>query len=37
MGVVKRHLQDKVKAQGLWGPFLDPSLGGPGLGQLKLA
>jgi len=34
---VKRHLQDKVKAQGLWGLFLDPSLGGEGLGQLKLA
>jgi acyl-CoA dehydrogenase len=34
---VKRHLQDKVKAQGLWGLFLDPSLGGAGLGQLKLA
>ncbi|MCV7029322.1 acyl-CoA dehydrogenase family protein, partial [Mycobacterium sherrisii] len=34
---VKRHLQGKVKAQGLWGLFLDPSLGGQGLGQLKLA
>jgi alkylation response protein AidB-like acyl-CoA dehydrogenase len=35
--VVKRHLQDRVKAQGLWGAFLDPKLGGPGFGQLKLA
>ena len=34
---VKRHLQDQVKAQGLWGAFLDPKLGGQGLGQLKLA
>ncbi|MCW2546357.1 MAG: acyl-CoA dehydrogenase, partial [Mycobacterium sp.] len=34
---VKRHLQDKVKAQGLWGAFLDPKLGGAGFGQLKLA
>jgi alkylation response protein AidB-like acyl-CoA dehydrogenase len=22
--VVKRHLQDQVKAHGLWGAFLDP-------------
>ena len=35
--VVKAHLQDQVKAQGLWGAFLDPKLGGQGLGQLKLA
>ena len=35
--VVKVHLQDQVKAQGLWGAFLDPKLGGEGLGQLKLA
>jgi alkylation response protein AidB-like acyl-CoA dehydrogenase len=35
--VVKRHLQERVKAQGLWGAFLDPALGGPGFGQLKLA
>src|SRR3954449_6165901 len=35
--VVKRHLQDQVKAKGLWGVFLDPKLGGEGLGQLKLA
>ena len=35
--LVKHHLQDKVKAQGLWGMFLDPSLGGEGAGQLKLA
>jgi alkylation response protein AidB-like acyl-CoA dehydrogenase len=34
---VKRMLQDRVKAQGLWGMFLDPSLGGSGSGQLKLA
>ena len=34
---VKRMLQDRVKAQGLWGMFLDPSLGGSGAGQLKLA
>src|SRR5260221_3284626 len=35
--VVKAHLQGRVKAQGLWGAFLDPTLGGPGFGQLKLA
>jgi acyl-CoA dehydrogenase len=35
--VVKRHLQAKVKAQGLWGAFLDPKLGGAGFGQMKLA
>ncbi len=35
--VVLRHLQEQVKAQGLWGAFLDPELGGPGFGQLKLA
>src|SRR5258708_34004906 len=35
--VVKAHLQGRVKAQGLWGAFLDPKLGGPGFGQLKLA
>ena len=29
--VVKRHLQDRVKAQGLWGAFLDPKLGGAGV------
>ncbi|MGR7000119.1 acyl-CoA dehydrogenase family protein [Yinghuangia aomiensis] len=34
---VKKHLQDQVKAQGLWGAFLDPKLGGKGFGQLKLA
>jgi acyl-CoA dehydrogenase len=34
---VKRHLQDQVKARGLWGAFLDPKLGGAGFGQLKLA
>ena len=26
-----------MKAQGLWGAFLDPKLGGAGFGQLKLA
>ena len=26
-----------MKARGLWGAFLDPKLGGPGFGQLKLA
>jgi acyl-CoA dehydrogenase len=30
-------LKDQVKAQGLWGIFLDKELGGPGFGQLKLA
>src|SRR5580700_8996665 len=35
--MVKAHLQTKVKERGLWGAFLDPSLGGPGMGQLKLA
>ena len=35
--VVKAHLQAQVKDQGLWGAFLDPKLGGPGFGQLKLA
>jgi alkylation response protein AidB-like acyl-CoA dehydrogenase len=34
---VKKHLQQQVKDQGLWGAFLDPKLGGPGFGQLKLA
>src|SRR6266540_3204177 len=34
---VKRHLQDQVKERGLWGAFLDPELGGNGLGQMKLA
>ena len=34
---VKRHLQDQVKARGLWAAFLDPKLGGSGVGQLKLA
>ena len=35
--VVRRHLQDRVKARGLWGAFLAPELGGTGFGQLKLA
>jgi acyl-CoA dehydrogenase len=30
-------LKDQVKEQGLWALFLDEELGGPGLGQLKLA
>ncbi|MCV7303281.1 acyl-CoA dehydrogenase family protein [Mycobacterium barrassiae] len=34
---IKRHLQDQVKARGLWAAFLDPELGGTGFGQLKLA
>src|SRR4029077_1618083 len=34
---VKAHLQAQEKARGLWGAFLDPKLGGPGFGQLKLA
>src|SRR6516162_1688524 len=35
--VVQAYLQRQVKQQGLWGAFLDPQLGGPGFGQLKLA
>jgi acyl-CoA dehydrogenase len=35
--LVKAHLQQRVKDQGLWGAFLDPHLGGAGYGQLKLA
>ncbi|MDZ7675293.1 MAG: acyl-CoA dehydrogenase family protein [Acidimicrobiales bacterium] len=31
------ELQQEVKDQGLWALFLDEELGGPGLGQLKLA
>jgi alkylation response protein AidB-like acyl-CoA dehydrogenase/aminoglycoside phosphotransferase (APT) family kinase protein len=34
---VKAHLQGRVKERGLWGAFLDPALGGPGFGQMKLA
>lgn len=34
---IKRHLQNQVKARGLWAAFLDPDLGGTGFGQLKLA
>jgi alkylation response protein AidB-like acyl-CoA dehydrogenase len=30
-------LKDQVRAQGLWGIFLDEEIGGPGFGQLKLA
>jgi acyl-CoA dehydrogenase len=30
---VRRHLQDQVKAQGLWGAFLDPSSADPGSGS----
>lgn len=32
-----RPLQAQVRAQGLWACHLDPSLGGKGFGQLKLA
>ena len=32
---VKAHLQAKVKERGLWGVFLDPSLGGPGSGTAQ--
>jgi alkylation response protein AidB-like acyl-CoA dehydrogenase len=32
-----RPLQQQVKDHGLWALFLDEELGGPGLGQLKLA
>jgi alkylation response protein AidB-like acyl-CoA dehydrogenase len=35
--MIKRHLQGMVKARGLWAAFLDPELGGPGFGQLRLA
>ncbi len=35
--VVKGHLQQQVKDEGLWGAFLGRELGGPGFGQLKLA
>jgi acyl-CoA dehydrogenase len=31
-----KRLQDKVRARGLWGLHLDHSLGGQGLGQVKL-
>jgi acyl-CoA dehydrogenase len=31
-----REIQDEIKAEGLWGIFLDEELGGPGFGQLKL-
>ena len=34
---VKAHLQAAGEGRGLWGAFLDPKLGGPGFGQLKLA
>ena len=32
-----KPLQDEVRARGLWACHLDPHLGGPGYGQLKLA
>src|SRR3954468_11670627 len=32
-----RGLQQQIKDRGLWALFLDKELGGPGLGQLKLA
>jgi acyl-CoA dehydrogenase len=31
-----RHLQDEVRAQGLWAPHLPPHLGGQGMGAVKL-
>ncbi|MBW2273728.1 MAG: acyl-CoA dehydrogenase family protein [Deltaproteobacteria bacterium] len=34
---LKRWLQQQVKEQGLWACHLDPELGGPGYGQMKLA
>ncbi len=34
---ILKPLQDEVKRQGLWACHLDPHLGGPGYGQLKLA
>ena len=34
---VLKPLQEQVKAQGLWACHLDPSLGGKGYGQMKLA
>jgi alkylation response protein AidB-like acyl-CoA dehydrogenase len=34
---VRDHLRGRVKEAGLWGAFLDPKLGGPGFGQLRLA
>ncbi|MDB5968660.1 MAG: acyl-CoA dehydrogenase domain protein [Hydrocarboniphaga sp.] len=33
---ILRPLQQRVREQGLWACHLDPSLGGPGYGQLKL-
>ncbi len=35
--LVKRHLQQQVKQQGLWACHLAPELGGLGFGQMKLA
>jgi alkylation response protein AidB-like acyl-CoA dehydrogenase len=35
--LVKRHLQDRVRAEGLWACHLDSELGGAGFGQMKLA
>ena len=35
--VVKAHLQQQVKDEGLWACHLDPELGGLGFGQMKLA
>ena len=35
--LVRRHLQQQVKDQGLWACHLDPELGGAGFGQMKLA
>ncbi len=37
MKAIVDPLKQQVKDQGLWALFLDEELGGPGLGQLKLA
>src|SRR6266852_7885340 len=37
MTVLVDPLKQQVKDRGLWALFLDEELGGPGLGQLKLA
>ena len=34
---ILKPLQEQVKAKGLWACHLDPSLGGKGYGQMKLA
>jgi acyl-CoA dehydrogenase len=37
MKALVEPIQNQIKEQGLWALFLDEELGGPGLGQLKLA